>query len=149
MTVLVDSRRDFTLENFRRVAYGGEGVQIGQESGPRTLPSIRRPVPVCAAREAKGANGQGDDLCRDAGCHEFSTAATRPLSTQPRSIGASAGAASRAFAWQAVLKIKHVTEQLGHVSPKLGRLARIGDDRYLLGDDGERDPAPAAAPACG
>jgi len=32
MTVLVDSRRDFTLENFRRVAYGGEGVQIGQEA---------------------------------------------------------------------------------------------------------------------
>lgn len=30
MTVLVDSRRDFTLENFRRVALGGEGVQIGQ-----------------------------------------------------------------------------------------------------------------------
>lgn len=29
MTVLVDSRRDFTLENFRRVALGGEGVRIG------------------------------------------------------------------------------------------------------------------------
>jgi histidine ammonia-lyase len=32
MTVLVDSRRDFTLENFRRVALGGEGVRIGAEA---------------------------------------------------------------------------------------------------------------------
>jgi histidine ammonia-lyase len=32
MTVLVNSRRDFTLENFRRVALGGEGVQIGAEA---------------------------------------------------------------------------------------------------------------------
>jgi histidine ammonia-lyase len=32
MTVLVDSRRDFTLENFRRVAVGGEGVRIGTEA---------------------------------------------------------------------------------------------------------------------
>jgi histidine ammonia-lyase len=29
MTVVVDSRRDFTLENFHRVAVGGEGVRIG------------------------------------------------------------------------------------------------------------------------
>jgi histidine ammonia-lyase len=32
MTVLVDSRRDFTLENFRRVALGGEGVRLGAEA---------------------------------------------------------------------------------------------------------------------
>jgi histidine ammonia-lyase len=32
MTVLVDTRRDFTLENFRRVALGGEGVRIGAEA---------------------------------------------------------------------------------------------------------------------
>jgi histidine ammonia-lyase len=32
MTVLVDSRQDFTLENFRRVAFGSEGVQIGPEA---------------------------------------------------------------------------------------------------------------------
>jgi histidine ammonia-lyase len=32
MTVLVDSRRDFTLENFRRVAFGCEGVRIGAEA---------------------------------------------------------------------------------------------------------------------
>lgn len=29
MTVVVNERADFTLENFRRVAYGGEGVEIG------------------------------------------------------------------------------------------------------------------------
>jgi histidine ammonia-lyase len=32
MTVVVDSRRDFTLENFRRIALGGEGVRIGSEA---------------------------------------------------------------------------------------------------------------------
>jgi histidine ammonia-lyase len=40
MTVLVDSRRDFTLENFRRVALGGEGVQIGPEAR-RTMAAAR------------------------------------------------------------------------------------------------------------
>jgi histidine ammonia-lyase len=29
VTVVVNTRADFTLENFRRVAYGGEGVEIG------------------------------------------------------------------------------------------------------------------------
>jgi histidine ammonia-lyase len=33
MTVVVDTRADFTLENFRRVAWDGEGVEIG----PRAL----------------------------------------------------------------------------------------------------------------
>src|SRR6516225_1355936 len=32
MTVVVDSRDDFTLENYRRVAVGGESVAIGQEA---------------------------------------------------------------------------------------------------------------------
>jgi histidine ammonia-lyase len=32
MTVLVDNRRDFTLENFRRVGLGGEGVRIGSKA---------------------------------------------------------------------------------------------------------------------
>jgi histidine ammonia-lyase len=42
VTVVVDSRRDLTLDNFRRVALGGEGVQIG--------PSAR--ATMQAAREA-------------------------------------------------------------------------------------------------
>jgi len=29
MTVLVNRRSDFSLDNFRRVAFGGEGVEIG------------------------------------------------------------------------------------------------------------------------
>src|SRR5262245_57009982 len=33
MTVVVETRADFTLENFRRVAWDGEGVEIG----PRAL----------------------------------------------------------------------------------------------------------------
>jgi histidine ammonia-lyase len=32
MTVVVNGRSDFTLENFRRVAVGGEGVAIGDEA---------------------------------------------------------------------------------------------------------------------
>ena len=35
MTVVVDTRADFTLENFRRVALGGEGVQIGPRAHER------------------------------------------------------------------------------------------------------------------
>ena len=29
MTVLVNRRSDFTLDNFRRVAFGGEDIEIG------------------------------------------------------------------------------------------------------------------------
>jgi hypothetical protein len=32
MTVVVDDRQAFTLENFRRVAYAGERVRIGQKA---------------------------------------------------------------------------------------------------------------------
>jgi histidine ammonia-lyase len=32
MTVVIDSRDDFTLENYRRVALGGESVSIGQQA---------------------------------------------------------------------------------------------------------------------
>ena len=35
MTVVVDTREDFTLENFRRVALGGEGVRIGPRARER------------------------------------------------------------------------------------------------------------------
>ena len=32
MTVVVDNRQALTLENFRRVAYAGERVRIGQKA---------------------------------------------------------------------------------------------------------------------
>jgi histidine ammonia-lyase len=35
MTVVVDTREDFTLENFRRVSLGGEGVRIGPRARER------------------------------------------------------------------------------------------------------------------
>ncbi len=35
MTVVVDTREDFTLENYRRVAFGGEGVRIGPRAVER------------------------------------------------------------------------------------------------------------------
>jgi histidine ammonia-lyase len=40
MTVVVDTRQDFTLENFRRVALGGESVQIGPRAR-QTMESTR------------------------------------------------------------------------------------------------------------
>ena len=32
MTVVLDTRDDFTLANFRRVCYGGEAVRLGEQA---------------------------------------------------------------------------------------------------------------------
>ena len=49
MTVVVRTRADFTLDNYRRVCYGGESVRLGDQArramtaGARTTPAARLP----------------------------------------------------------------------------------------------------------
>ena len=72
MTVVLDTRDDFTLANFRRVCYGGEDVRLGQqarralaEAGQgRTAPgetgaASARAVPAAAAPAGSGSAGSG------------------------------------------------------------------------------------------
>src|ERR1700752_735970 len=72
MTVVLDTRDDFTLANFRRVCYGGEDVRLGEQARRaraaagrgRTAPgeasaSSARAVPAAAAAAGSGSAGSG------------------------------------------------------------------------------------------
>ena len=57
MTVVLDTRDDFTLANFRRVCYGGEAVQLGAQArralAALASPGADRPQPgAVSARRA-------------------------------------------------------------------------------------------------
>ena len=52
MTVVVDRRADFTLENFRRVTVGREGVAIG-DVARRTMDEARMPSWICSSRTGR------------------------------------------------------------------------------------------------
>ena len=61
MTVVVDTREDFTIENFRRVALGGESVEIGPvarrvmgEAGRRSSPCSTRTGPPSSTASPRG-----------------------------------------------------------------------------------------------
>ena len=72
MTVVLDTRDDFTLANFRRVCYGGEAVQLGEQArraltapgwssaapGEASAASTRA-VPAAAAPADSGSAGSG------------------------------------------------------------------------------------------
>lgn len=72
MTVVLDTRDDFTLANFRRVCYGGEAVRLGEQARRalaaagrgRTAPgeagaASARAVPAAAAPAGSGSAGSG------------------------------------------------------------------------------------------
>jgi histidine ammonia-lyase len=72
MTVVLDTRDDFTLANFRRVCYGGEDVRLGEQARRalaaagrvRTAPgeagaASARAVPAAAAPAGSGSAGAG------------------------------------------------------------------------------------------
>ena len=60
MTVVLDTRDDFTLANFRRVCYGGEAVRLGEQAR-RALAAAGR------GRTAPGGAGAVFTLSRFAG----------------------------------------------------------------------------------
>ena len=83
MTVVLDTRDDFTLANFRRVCYGGEAVRLGEQARRalaaagrgRTAPgeagaASARAVPAAAAPAGSGSEGSGSEGSGSAGASD-------------------------------------------------------------------------------
>ena len=65
MTVVLDTRDDFTLANFRRVCYGGEAVQLGEQARRALAAAGRGGTPpgeagAASARAAPAGAGSAD-----------------------------------------------------------------------------------------
>ena len=65
MTVVLDTRDDFTLANFRRVCYGGEAVQLGEQARRALAAAGRGPTApgeagAASARAAPAGAGSAD-----------------------------------------------------------------------------------------
>jgi hypothetical protein len=66
MTVLVNRRSDFSLDNFRRVTFGGESVEIGPVAG-FAMDAVRQGVPRPPRLGPVGVHLRDDDPAGDRG----------------------------------------------------------------------------------